>query len=235
VQSTLSGFGLEGTVNLADLFEEGMSRIANLIMSASSAFVAHIPTLLVSLFIYSAALYFFLAEAKSLRRLFNRLRLLEPTEANRLVHLLQRSCYTTVLTSVLIGLLQATIVGLGTLLLDGGDFGVVWVITFFFSFIPVVGAGPVALILGLLKLISAHYGQALGFLIVAIVGGTMDNIIRPFLISSGDQDLHPVVSSLAIIGALMIFGMPGLFLGPVIASVAVKIVPTLYPPEVRDL
>lgn len=228
-QATLNGFGLEESVNLAGIFEEGLSRIANVVMSISSSLVARVPSLLISLFIYSAALYFFLAEAKSIRSLFDRLRLLDRVEANRFIHVLQRSSYNTVVTSVLIGLIQATIVSVGAMILDGGDFGVVWVITFFCSFIPVIGAGPVALVLGLFKLISADYGQAIGFLVVAVIGGTTDNVIRPFLISSGEQDLHPVVSLLAIIGALMIFGMPGLFLGPVIASVAIKIIPTLYP------
>ena len=35
---------------------------------------------------------------------------------------------------------------------------------------------------------------------------------------------------MALIGALIIFGMPGVFLGPVIASMAIAVVPIFYPP-----
>lgn len=227
-ESSLTSMGLEESINLEGVLGDGLSQAANVLMAMSSSMVARIPGLLISLFIYTAALYFFLAEAKTIRQLFNRLQLLEPAEAGRFISLLQKSSFNTLITSVLIGVIQATIVSLGALFFNGGSFGVVWVVTFFCSYIPVIGAGPVALVLGLFKVISGDMGQALGFLVVAIIGGTTDNVIRPYLISSGEEDLHPVVSLLAIVGALMIFGMPGLFLGPVIASVAVKIIPALY-------
>jgi predicted PurR-regulated permease PerM len=114
------------------------------------------------------------------------------------------------------------------LIFNIGDFMVVFVVTFFVSFIPVIGAGPVALVLALYKLLLGDYGDAIGLGVVGIIAGTVDNLVRPYLISSNEGDLHPIVSLLAIIGALVIFGMPGLLLGPVIASVAVKIIPTLY-------
>jgi predicted PurR-regulated permease PerM len=152
---------------------------------------------------------------------------LTPAESKRFIEILQKSSYNTVVSSVVIAAMQATIVTVGALILGSGDFTVVWVVTFFCSFIPVIGAGPVALALGVGDLLMGQYGTAIGFLVVAIVAGTMDNLVRPYLIASGDEDLHPVVSLLAIIGALLIFGMPGLFLGPVIASVAFKIIPAM--------
>jgi predicted PurR-regulated permease PerM len=139
-----------------------------------------------------------------------------------------------VVSAVVIAVVQATIVGLGSLFLHTGDFAIVWVITFFCSFVPVIGAGPVAFSMGLFKLIEGDIGIAVGFFIVAAIAGTVDNLVRPYLISSGENDLHPVVTLLTIVGGLVIFGMPGLFLGPVIASVAVKIVPSLQFVEAKS-
>jgi predicted PurR-regulated permease PerM len=133
-----------------------------------------------------------------------------------------------VVTSIAIAALQATIVTIGSFIFSAGEWAVVWAVTFFCAFIPVVGAAPVALALGIFKLVMGQPGDFIGFLVVAVIAGTADNLVRPFLISSNEQDLNPVISLLAIIGALMLMGMPGLFLGPVIAGVAVKIIPTLY-------
>ena len=141
-------------------------------------------------------------------------------------------------SSIFIGVLQASIVGFGALVCGVGDFVVVFVVTFFCSFIPVIGAGPVALALSVYQLFLGEYGSAIVLGVLAFVAGTVDNLLRPYLVSSSEADLHPIVSLLAIIGALVTFGMPGLFLGPVIASVAVKIIPTLYGPvtvEAEDL
>ena len=120
-----------------------------------------------------------------LKRIFQRQKLLTPAEAGRFIFVLQKACYNTVVSSVVIAALQATMVGLGALILGSGDFTVVWVVTFFCSFIPVIGAGPVALALGLGDLIMGEYGTAVGFLIVAIVAGTVDNIVR-FVFGPGD-------------------------------------------------
>ncbi|MGE0527717.1 MAG: AI-2E family transporter, partial [Bdellovibrionales bacterium] len=208
--------------------EEGLSRIANIVVQLSTAIVYRIPSALLALFIFCAALYFFLAEARMLRQVFERQGLLSKEETRSLIHVLQRCCFSTVVTSVLIAVIQATIVGVGAIFTKAGDFTVVWLMTFFASFIPVIGAGPVALFLALYKAVLNDFGQAIVLVIIAVIAGTSDNLLRPYLIATGEADLHPIVSLLAIIGALLIFGMPGLFLGPVIAMVAMKIVPTLY-------
>jgi predicted PurR-regulated permease PerM len=226
-------WGLEAQFDLTGSLEEWLSGGINLVVHWSTQMVTQLPSLLVSVFVFCAALYYFLAEARSIKSAFMKQRFLAPAEANRLIAVLQNSSFGTVVTSLAIAFMQATIVGLGSLILGVGDWAVVWAITFFLSFIPVIGAAPVALALGLYSLIMGGAGVAIGFLIVAVIAGTADNIVRPYLISSNEQDLHPVVLLLAIIGSLLIMGMPGLFLGPVIAGVAVKIVPTLFGDEPR--
>lgn len=220
--------GINDQFDLAGLSEEGLGKAANATLAFFTGMVGQIPSILLSIFVFCAALYFFLAEARVLARAFERQELLSKSEQGRFVEILQRACYSTVVTSVIIGVIQASIVGAGSIIFSAGDFTIVFVVTFFCSFIPVLGAGPVALVMGLYKLLLGHTGAAIGLIIVAVIAGTTDNLLRPYLISSQDEDLHPVVGLLALVGALLIFGMPGLLLGPVIASVAVKIIPTLY-------
>lgn len=226
--------GLEDQMHLSALSEDNIGRIANTSLGVVTGLVSQIPIILLSIFVFCAALYFFLAEAAVLKKIFQRQNLLQHHEAERLIEVLQRASQSTVVASVVIGVLQASIVSLGALLTKSGDFTIVFVVTFFASFVPVIGAGPVALLLGAYQLLMGNVAPAIIMGIVAIVAGTTDNLVRPYLISSSEGDLHPIVSLLAIIGALVIFGMPGLLLGPVIASVAVKIIPTLYAPVTVD-
>lgn len=220
--------GMEQQFDLMNSAEESLSRLGNWAMGLLSGLMSSVPMFLLSVFIFCAALYFFLAEAAVLRRIFLRQELLDESETERLIKVLQDACYSTMISSVVIAVSQATIVSLGSLIFDAGDFTVVFVVTFFCAFIPVIGAGPVALAMAGYKALLGDYGQAIGMGVVALIAGTSDNILRPYLVSSSEEDLHPVVSLLAILGALILFGMPGLFLGPVIATVAVNIIPTLY-------
>ncbi len=226
--------GLGDQIDISGMSEDHLGNLANRVLGFLTGTLSSIPMLLLSVFIFCAALYFFLAEAAVIKRLFYRQDLLQPYEADRLIEIFQRASFSTVVTSVVISFMQALIVSVGALFLGGSDFLVVFVITFFCAFIPVIGAGPVALVLAAYQLLMGNIGAAIGLGVIALVAGTSDNVVRPFMISSGEEDLHPVVSLLAIIGALIIFGMPGLFLGPVIASVAVKIIPALYDPPTVD-
>jgi predicted PurR-regulated permease PerM len=232
--STLHTLHLENRIDLAGLSEDALNRIGTFFVQLSTGFIYRVPDVLLHVFVFCVALYFFLAEARLIKTTFLRLQFLTLSESEKLIRVMQKSSYNTVVTSVSLGFIAATLVGLGALFLRGGDFVVVFVVTFFCSFIPVIGAGPVALALGLYKVIIEAYGEALGFLAVATVVGIVDNFIRPYLISSNEGDLHPAVSLLALIGALTIFGMPGIFLGPVIAAMAFAVVPIFYPPPVAD-
>jgi len=223
-----SSLGIEQEFEFMSATEDSLNRIGNWAMGFLSGLVASVPIILLSVFIFCAALYFFLAEAAVLYRVFLRQELLTAAETKRLIKLFQSACYTTMVSSVLISITQAVIVTIGAALCDAGDPTVIFVVTFFCAFIPVIGAGPVALALAGYKALLGDYGQAIGMGVVSLIAGTSDNLLRPFLVSNAEEDLHPVVSLLAILGALIVFGMPGLFLGPVIASVAVKIIPTLY-------
>ncbi len=52
----------------------------------------------------------------------------------------------------------------------------------------------------------------------------------PFVVNSGGaDDLHPVLSLLALIGAIIVYGAAGILLGPILTQLALKIVPILFP------
>lgn len=55
-------------------------------------------------------------------------------------------------------------------------------------------------------------------LVIALIAGTIDNVVRPFLIRKG-ADLPLLLIFSGVIGGLMAFGVVGLFIGPVVLGV----------------
>jgi predicted PurR-regulated permease PerM len=56
-------------------------------------------------------------------------------------------------------------------------------------------------------------------LVIALVAGTLDNVVRPLLIKRG-ADLPLVLIFAGVLGGLVAFGIIGLFIGPVVLTVA---------------
>jgi len=58
-------------------------------------------------------------------------------------------------------------------------------------------------------------------LVFAVIAGTMDNVLRPYLIKKG-ADL-PLLIFAGVIGGLLSIGVVGIFVGPVVLAVTYKL------------
>ena len=56
-------------------------------------------------------------------------------------------------------------------------------------------------------------------LVVTIIAGTLDNVLRPILIKQGAADLPLLLIFVGVIGGLIAFGLIGIFVGPVVLAV----------------
>jgi predicted PurR-regulated permease PerM len=147
----------------------------------------------------------------------------------------QKSSYSTLVASAAIGALQASIVAFGGLIFGFKEFFLLFVVTFFTSFIPVIGAAPIAIILAVISLVQGEYLATVGLTVVALVAGSVDNIVKPLVFASASEEsLNPIVSLLAIIGAVIVYGLPGLLLGPILTELTLKIIPILFEEQKED-
>lgn len=87
-------------------------------------------------------------------------------------------------------------------------------LTFFFAFIPAIGAGGLSLALSGLLLLLGHPFAAL-FLAAwsVVVVGLSDNLVKTILIRS-ELELHGAVIFFSLVGGLVVFGPIGLLVGP---------------------
>jgi predicted PurR-regulated permease PerM len=72
---------------------------------------------------------------------------------------------------------------------------------------------------------SGHGGSGTVLVIFTIVAGTIDNVVRPILIRRG-ANLPLVLIFAGVIGGLIAFGVVGLFIGPVVLSIAYTLLAT---------
>lgn len=203
-------------------------KAANFILTQLGNLASSTPEFLLMLLVFSLALYFFITESKRIGRVVAELDILPGHELNQIIKELQKGSYVTLFTSAITGVIQATVVATSCLFFGYQEFFLIFVITFFVSFIPVIGAAPVAYFFAAVSFVHGDTGAGIGLLILGAIAGTIDNVVRPLLATSDEGDISPAVSLLAIIGAVIVFGFTGIFLGPVITRLAYRIVPILY-------
>lgn len=173
------------------------------------------------------SMYCFLREADKIRQLFDRYFNFNTDNGNKFIETFKTCCREVFFSNIITGLLQSLLVSLGAVLFDVGDFFLIFFITFILSFIPIIGAAPVAALLGLICFMDGRLGAGFGMMAVAAFAGIADNLIRPLLGSWGEVHVHPFISLLAVIGGVIMLGLPGLFIGPLIATISFGALPII--------
>jgi predicted PurR-regulated permease PerM len=125
--------------------------------------------------------------------------------------------------SLLIGLLQGVLAGIAFAVADIPN-AVFWgTVMALLSTIPNVGPAlvwvPAVVILILQDQLAAGVGLGL---FCGLVVGSLDNVLRPILVGK-DTKMHELMIFFSTLGGIFMFGLAGIFIGPVIASLFISI------------
>lgn len=129
--------------------------------------------------------------------------------------------------TLLTGLAQGVLAGLGYAIVRLPEPALLGALTAIASLIPAVGTLLVWVPCGIVLIATGHTIGGI-FLLgwgAAVVGVVIDYVIRPRLLGRGRQ-LPKLLTFIAIFGGVAVFGLVGLVLGPVIASVAFAVLRT---------
>ncbi len=104
----------------------------------------------------------------------------------------------------------------------------------FFSLVPVVG-DLVIWIPAMIDLIATgHWGRAIVLAVMlTVVAGLIDNLIRPWFIS-GRARLSGLVVFISVIGGMAVFGLLGIVLGPIVVALAASVLDLYAAPKARE-
>ena len=101
-------------------------------------------------------------------------------------------------------------------------------LTFFFAFIPAIGAGTMCVAAAGLLLVTGHVGLGIFLAIWGLVAvGLSDNVVKPILIKGDGARLDGGVVFFSLIGGLGAFGTVGLLLGPLVVTLFVAVIRVL--------
>ncbi|MDQ3031838.1 MAG: AI-2E family transporter [Myxococcota bacterium] len=96
-------------------------------------------------------------------------------------------------------------------------------VTFFASFVPIVGTGVVWLPVAIGLWITGRQGEAIGLLLWSLlVVSTVDNVLRPVLARFGRIDMHVLLLLVSMVGGLVVLGGWGLLLGPLVVRLTIE-------------
>ena len=193
-----------------------------LINSLSSATVGTMNFLFMT-FVLLYAMYFFLMDGKKLVRQVLYYLPLEDQDEQLLLARFTSVARATLKGTAVIGMLQGGLAGLAFAVVGIPSAAFWGVIMTILSILPGIGTAlvwiPAAVILGA----SGHFGKAVGLAaFCALVVGSLDNVLRPALVGK-DTQMHELMIFLSTLGGIMMFGVVGFIIGPIIAALFISV------------
>ena len=179
------------------------------------------------LFIMFYTLFYFFKDG---HRMLDRLKHLSPVGEKYEVMLYDRFTSTvraTLKSTFIVGGIQGIIGGI-LFWITGVPGALIWgVIMIALSIVPALGSFVVWLPAGLIMLALGNTWQGVTILLVGtFVISTIDNLLRPPLVGR-DIQMHPLLGLFSTLGGIVLFGISGFIIGPIIAALYLSIM-TIY-------
>lgn len=210
-------------IDQAELVEYLRTAVQAIGKTASATVLAiakSLPDGILQLLLACMACYFFLVDGKAFLRWLVPKIPLDPEVRQKLAGSFKDTAISVVWASMAAALTQGAIMSITFMILRVPAAFLAGGATFVFAWIPLVGSVPVWIGGAIYLYMQGEMGKMVAMIVLGLLTGIVDNFVRP-LVLRGRGEMHPLVSLVAIFGGLEMFGLFGVFLGPIIAAVVI--------------
>ncbi|MCB1228699.1 MAG: AI-2E family transporter [Verrucomicrobiae bacterium] len=207
---------LNGVANLAQSAGQFLVNSAQKMTAGTASFF-------LSLFVMLYAMFFFLIDGRKILEKILYYIPLGPDEEELMLDRFLSITRATIKGTMLIGLIQGTLGGIGFAVAGIGGAAFWGTIMVILSIVPGIGTALVWIpaVIYLLATGDVVKGVILGTYMAAVVG-TIDNVLRPILVGR-DAEMPDLLILLGTLGGIFMFGVIGFIIGPVICGLFLMI------------
>lgn len=204
---------------IAESTNSALGMIAEFVLSLVQKTFYNMGVMILHFFVVVFLLYYILIDGDSLVKKIQYIIPLKDSDEQLLFEKFNQVIGAIVFNSLVIGVIEGTYGGLlfGILGISSPFF---WgMIMTFLSIIPIVGANSVMVPMSFYQIITGNI--TVGIIILVLGAGAIvvnQNIIKPRL-DGNKSGIHPAIMFLASMGGLLVFGVIGFIIGPIITAI----------------
>jgi len=191
-------------------------------------FASNIPSVVLFLLVMILCTFSFLNGAKAVRNFFQEIFGFSDRKMDLLVGIFLRDSRQVYFSNIVTGGVQSIMVATGVAFIAHADWFLLFFVTLIFSFVPVIGAAPMAFLFAVVVFFQDNTTGAIILGVLGVVTGVVDNFLRPWLASYGESKAPAIVSFVFVIGGALLLGFPGLFIGLLVGVITYDTLPLFW-------
>jgi predicted PurR-regulated permease PerM len=209
-------------VEIEKQMRTGAQKLGALASGALLGVFGTLPELVLQLALALMSCYFLLVDGPRFYAWLRDRLPLDPDVREKLFLSFQNTAVSSLLSTFVSAGVQAVLIFIGFLILGIPCAFLAAGATFIFAWVPLLGSTPVAIAGAVYLYSQGDIPRLIALIAIAAVVGISDNVVRP-LVLRGQDEMHPLVALVAIFGGIAMFGLFGVFIGPILASLLLSV------------
>lgn len=209
----------------------GIQGLGKTISAGLLGFVSLVPDFVIQLALALTACFFLLIDGKYFFHWLKNKIPLDPDIRSHVFHSFKGTAASTLWATMAAASVQASLMFLSFLILGIPATFLAAGATFFLAWVPILGSAPVWVGGAIYLYLQGTLSKALIMLALGCVTALSDNIVHP-LVLKGKADMHPLVGLVSIFGGMQMFGILGVFIGPILTAILISLLEVW--PKVRE-
>lgn len=208
--------------NLSQSIRDIVSSFSSYLVSAGTNIISNTTSALIAIIVMIISSFFFLLDYD---QIFEYLYSVLSDNGKKVYDEVSNFMVNTVLLIIksyaLIMTLTFVELFIGFLIMGIENFGMLAIVIAFLDILPILGVGTVLIPWSIIQLILGNSFMGIGLAVIYVIITFIRNIVEPKIVG-GSLGLHPIVTLLAMLVGIKLFGAIGMFGLPLVVSFFVK-------------
>lgn len=206
------------STEIVSIVQSFAGKITNSLMNSLSQLIFNFPTLFLQASVVIFSLFFILRDKDKLLDYIKSILPFSKEVEEKLFKSSEGITISVIYGQVIVGMLQGVIVGIGFFVFNVPNALLLTFLAVLAGIFPIIGTAliwvPVVIYLALAGNSSL---PAIGVALFGLFSSTIDNFLRPMIVSKR-TDMHPALVLIGMIGGVLFLGILGFILGPLILA-----------------
>lgn len=222
--TTLSSYLEVPASDIISSITQALENFSSSVVAQSTNLIKSLVWLILNFFLLVFAMYFFFKDGKFMVESVQKIIPLPVHYGREIFQKFEQVSLAMLYGVFLTAIAQGILGGIG-LAVAGINNPILWgTVMAFFGMLPIGGTGIVWLPASLYLLATEQYVAGIGLLLWgSLIVALVDNFIKPLVISKQTKT-YPLATFLVVIGGLMVFGLKGAIIAPMVLAATVSLI-----------
>ena len=202
---------------IGSIISSFVTKVANSFVSGLSNLILDFPRIFLQLVVVFFTFFFVLRDKEKLVEYIKSLLPFSKEVEKKLFDYSKGITTSVIYGQVLVGIIQGLIVGIGFFIFGVPNALFLTLLASLAGILPIIGTVIIWLPVTIYLFVAGNTFPAIGVLIFGLISSTVDNFLRPWIVSRRTSMPSSIIL-IGMIGGLFLFGILGFILGPLILA-----------------